>query len=140
MLVVKLAGEQPSGKDSGFKDVRQGSWYAGYVAAAKEKGLISGLSESSFGPNQPITRQELATILVRMQGQTLANAEDGAASTSNRVLKDREQVSDWAADYVEAAIQSGLMSGDGDYFHPQQQVTREMAAVVIVKMYEMINP
>ncbi|WP_110930792.1 DUF4430 domain-containing protein [Paenibacillus bouchesdurhonensis] len=140
VLVVKLAGEQPSGKDSGFKDVSQGSWYAGYVAAAKEKGLISGLSESSFGPNQPITRQELATILVRMQEQTLANAEDGAASTSNRVLKDREQVSDWAADYVEAAIQSGLMSGDGDYFHPQQQVTREMAAVVIVKMHEMINP
>lgn len=138
VLVVKLAGEQPSATGSGFKDVSQGSWYAGYVAAAKEKGLISGLSESSFGPNQQITRQEMATILVRMQGQALMSAKDDPAS--NRVLKDREQVSDWAADYVELAIQSGLMSGDGDYFRPQQQVTREMAAVVIVKMHEMTNP
>lgn len=137
VLVVKLAGEQPSGEAAGFKDVSQGSWYAGYVAAAKEKGLISGLSESSFGPNQQITRQEMATILVRMQGQALPNIADGA--TTNRVPKDRDQVSDWAAAYVDLAFQSGLMSGDGDYFRPQQQVTREMAAVVIVKMHEMIN-
>ncbi|WP_055106265.1 DUF4430 domain-containing protein [Paenibacillus ihumii] len=137
VLVVKLAGEGPSGNAAGFNDVSPGSWYAGYVAAAKEQGLISGLSDNQFGPNQQITRQEMATILVRMQGQLQPNAGEGTAS--NRVLKDREQVSDWAAAYVDAAIQSGLMSGDGDYFRPHEQVTREMAAVVIVKMYEMIH-
>lgn len=138
VLVVKLAGEQPSANTAGFKDVTQGSWYAGYVAAAKEKGLISGLNDHHFGPNQQITRQEMATILVRMQGQTLPNRGEGTAP--NRTLKDREQVSDWAAAYVDSAVQSGLMSGDGDYFRPHEQVTREMAAVVIVKMHAMINP
>ncbi|GAA0136356.1 hypothetical protein YSY43_31970 [Paenibacillus sp. YSY-4.3] len=138
VLVVKLAGEQPSGNAAGFKDVSQDSWYAGYVAAAKEKGMISGLNESQFGPNQQITRQEMATILVRMQGQLLPNAGD--STTSNRILKDREQVSNWAAAYVDSAVQSGLMSGDGDYFRPHEQVTREMAAVVIVKMHAMLNP
>ncbi|WP_233147163.1 S-layer homology domain-containing protein [Paenibacillus selenitireducens] len=128
-LVVRNAGLEPKGTNTGFKDVDAKSWYAGYVAIAKEKGLISGVTADTFAPNQAITRQEMATVLVRLNG--LPNNTDTSAD-----LKDQQQVSAWALPYVNYAYQTGLMSGDDGYFRPQQQVTREMAAVVIVKLHD----
>ncbi|MGM1049458.1 MAG: S-layer homology domain-containing protein [Bacillota bacterium] len=128
-LIVRYAGLEPKGKNTGFKDVDTKSWYAGYVATAKGKGLISGVTANTFAPNQAITRQEMATILVRMKG--LSKDTDTSAG-----LKDQKQVSTWALPYVKYAYQTGLMSGDGGYFRPMQHVTREMAAVVIVRLHD----
>ncbi|WP_052759507.1 S-layer homology domain-containing protein [Paenibacillus sp. DMB20] len=128
-LIVRYAGLKPKGTSTGFKDVDAKAWYAGYVATAKEKGLISGVTAHEFAPNQAITRQEMATILVRLKGLP---KNTYAASG----LKDQKQVSAWALPYVKYAYQSGLMSGNDGYFKPQQHVTREMAAVVIVRLHD----
>lgn len=127
-LIVKYAGLQPQGTDSGFTDVSASSWYAGYVATAKEKGLISGVSANKFAPNQAISRQEMAAMLVRMKG--LPKDADSSVGP-----KDQQQVAEWALPYVKYAYQAGLMSGEGGYFKPQLHVTREMAAVVMVRLH-----
>ncbi|MCM3288848.1 DUF4430 domain-containing protein [Paenibacillus sp. MER 180] len=127
-LIVKYAGLQPQGTDSGFTDVSASSWYAGYVATAKEKGLISGVSANKFAPNQAISRQEMAAMLVRMKG--LPKDADSSAGP-----KDQQQVAEWALPYVKYAYQAGLMSGEDGYFKPQLHVTREMAAVVMVRLH-----
>ncbi|OBY80477.1 hypothetical protein BBG47_06335 [Paenibacillus sp. KS1] len=127
-LIVKYAGLQPLGTDSGFTDISAKSWYAGYVAAAKDKGLISGTSATKFAPNQAISREEMATVLVRMKGLP-------KSTETSTALKDQKQVSAWALPYVKYAYQAGLMSGDDGYFKPQQHVTREMAAVVMVRLH-----
>ncbi len=127
-LIVKFAGLQPQGTDSGFTDVSASSWYAGYVATAKEKGLISGVSANKFAPNQAISRQEMAAMLVRMKG--LPKDADSLAGP-----KDQQQVAEWALPYVKYAYQAGLMSGEDGYFKPQLHVTREMAAVVMVRLH-----
>jgi Domain of unknown function (DUF4430)/S-layer homology domain/Prenyltransferase and squalene oxidase repeat len=127
-LIVKYAGIQPLGTDSGFTDVSAKSWYAGYVAAAKEKGFISGTSATKFAPNQAILREEMAAVLVRMKGLP-------KSTETLTELKDQKQVSAWALPYVKYAYEAGLMSGDDGYFKPQQHVTREMAAVVMVRLH-----
>ncbi|GAV12705.1 hypothetical protein PBN151_2638 [Paenibacillus sp. NAIST15-1] len=127
-LIVKFAGLQPQGTDSGFTDVSASSWYAGYVATAKEKGLISGVSANKFAPNQAISRQEMAAMLIRMKG--LPKDADSSAGP-----KDQQQVAEWALPYVKYAYQAGLMSGEDGYFKPQLHVTREMAAVVMVRLH-----
>lgn len=129
-LVVKYAGEEPLQADSGFKDVNKQAWYYGYVAAAKEKGLMSGISGTSFAPSESITRQEMAAVLVRLKGLADANAPQAA-------IKDRDAVSAWAVPFVNAAYQKGLMTGDNGLFNPQALVTREMAAVTIIRLHEL---
>lgn len=129
-LVVKFAGVEPVLTDAGFKDVSKQDWYYGYVAAAKEKGLMSGVTETSFAPNQPITRQEMAAVLVRLKGLTDENAPQAA-------IMDRDAVAAWAVPYVNVAYQKGLMTGDNGKFNPQALVTREMAAVTIIRLHEL---
>lgn len=129
-LVVKYAGEEPLQADSGFKDVNKQAWYYGYVAAAKEKGLMSGISGTSFAPSESITRQEMAAVLVRLKGLADANAPQAA-------IKDRDAVSAWAVPFVNVAYQKGLMTGDNGLFNPQALVTREMAAVTIIRLHEL---
>lgn len=129
-LMVKYSGADPIMEDSGFKDVNSGAWYYGYVKAAKEKGLMSGVTETSFAPNQPITRQEMAAVLVRLKGLADENAPQAA-------IKDRDAVAAWAVPYVNVAYQKGLMTGDNGKFNPQALVTREMAAVTIIRLHEL---
>ncbi|WP_054027390.1 DUF4430 domain-containing protein [Bacillus sp. FJAT-28004] len=129
-LMVKYSGVDPIMEDSGFKDVSSQAWYYGYVKAAKEKGLMSGVTETSFAPNQPITRQEMAAVLVRLKGLADANAPQAA-------IKDRDAVAAWAVPYVNVAYQKGLMTGDNGKFNPQALVTREMAAVTIIRLHEL---
>jgi prenyltransferase beta subunit len=128
-LIVKYAGEQPSAGETGFIDVNPESWYAGYISTAKAKGYISGVSESRYAPEQRITRQEIAVMLLRMQG--LLKAEQ-----SGQIPEDSNDISDWARPYVEYAYQSGLMTGDDGYFRPLDEVTREMAAVVMARFHK----
>lgn len=129
-LMVKYSGAEPLLADSGFKDVSSQNWYYGYVAAAKEKGLMSGVTDTAFAPNEPITRQEMAAVIVRLKGLTDSSAPQAA-------IKDRSAVSAWAVPYVNVAYQNGLMTGDNGLFHPQALVTREMAAVTIIRLHEL---
>lgn len=125
-LVVRAAGEEPMKASARFQDVEPGAWYAGYIETAVAKGYLNGVSDSSFQPNQIITRQEMAAILVRVKGLT-PNGEAASA------LKDINKVSKWAVPYVNTAVQEGLMTGDAGNFNPTLPVTREMAAVVMMR-------
>ena len=49
-----------------FKDVRDGAWYAEEVERAAELGLMVGISNEKFGVGQPVTREQLAAVLVRL--------------------------------------------------------------------------
>ncbi|CAM4214619.1 hypothetical protein FHS16_000389 [Paenibacillus endophyticus] len=129
-LVVKYSGAEQVQADSGFKDVTKQNWYYGYVAAAKEKGLMSGVTGTTFSPNAPITRQEMAAVLVRLKDLVDDHAPQAA-------IKDKDAVSAWAIPFVNVAYQKGLMTGDQGMFNPQALVTREMAAVTIIRLHEL---
>ncbi|MCP1356812.1 S-layer homology domain-containing protein [Aneurinibacillus migulanus] len=128
-LLLKAMNESPAMEaKQTFADVKQGSWYYGYVMKAKEKGIIQGATPTLFKPEQPITRQEMAMMITQ--------AFQLKAHPSTRTFKDQSKVYKPALSHVQAVHQQGIMVGYDGYFYPTATVTREMGAVVAVKLHE----
>lgn len=131
-LVVRLTGATASSNtpaNSGaFKDVSSNQWYYNAIMTAKSKGIITGISATSFQPNQPVSRQDMAVMLTR------AFALKGASSTS---FADQAKIGSYARSAVNAVVNNGIMVGANNTFDPQAKVTREMAAVVAMNVQKM---
>ena len=113
MLVTvlgRLAGIDPAdySGESAFSDVDADSWYGPYVAWAAENGVVQGVGGGRFAPDDPITREQLCTMLARYldsDGKELPQREEPGG------LPDEDQVSDWARDAVERFRQLGIVEG-----------------------------
>ncbi len=129
-VLLRLLNEQPvSGAKQVFSDVRPGSWYYGYVAAAEQKGIAVGIAPRKFAPDQPVTRQEMAVMLAR----ALKINADGKQAA----FRDLHLAWPQAVPFIQAVSENGIMVGDDEgRFRPRDFVTREMAATAAVKTYE----
>lgn len=100
-------------------------WAEKNIATAYAAGIINGYSDSSFGPDDPISREQLAVMIVKA-------AKINKASTEN-TFTDGGNVSAWAKDALNAVNQAGIMKGyPNGTFNPQGKVTRAETAAVIV--------
>lgn len=128
-LVVRLFDEDNIDSPiTSFKDVNTDAWYYQDVMTARKKGWVSGVAEDLFAPNQSINREQIATILSRILE---LETKDGL-----RKPQDINTASNWAQDHILAVYQNQIMIGDGENFNPNTSVTREMAAVIVVRIYE----
>ncbi|MBJ6362622.1 S-layer homology domain-containing protein [Paenibacillus sp. GCM10012307] len=109
-----------------FRDVSRQDWFYPYVNAASKAGIVAGYGDE-FRPNHKLTREQLAVMLSRAMG----------LPTNVQVpeFDDVSTISNWAADNVKTVVALGLMSGWNSRFHPDAEVTREMAAVVAMRVY-----
>ncbi|MCI9626882.1 MAG: hypothetical protein HFI90_08915 [Clostridia bacterium] len=118
-----------------FGDVPADAWYAGVVLAAADAGLMEG-SGGMLRPEDPITREEMAKIVVKAyayRGKTLPETEESAAFT------DEETISGWARETVAQAVKLGLIQGyETGEFLPQAGLLREQAAVVLYRLMEIL--
>ena len=127
-MVTRALGLEAS-RGAPFKDVDADSWYAEAVAAAFEAGIASGISRDRFGPNEPITREEAAVILVRAHELRFGEIP----VSSGHAYEDSDRISPWAREAVAKAREIGLMVGKGsDRFDPQGLLTRAEGARLIV--------
>ncbi|PYG87392.1 prenyltransferase/squalene oxidase-like repeat protein [Ruminiclostridium sufflavum DSM 19573] len=110
-----------------FADVKEDNWFYPYINAAYKAGIVKG-SGSSFNPNDKITREQMAAIIVKALG---VKPVKPASS-----IKDINKVSRCFKAEVETVYALGLMVGDGESFNPGSFVTREMAAVIAIKVYD----
>ena len=109
-----------------FADVRPGHWFFYYVAWAYDAGLVQGFA-GNFRPNDPITREELAAIIVR--------AQSASSPTGNAPFTDADLVSSWAMQYVHTAHSMGLIIGDPcGSFRPRDNITRAETATAINRL------
>lgn len=117
---------------AGFADVDKGAWYAPYVNAAANVGLIVG-ADGYFRPDDRITREEMAVILCKARAFMGLPEAKGAIEN----FTDRGQISEWAYAYVDVAASVGLIAGmpDGS-FAPQEDTTRAQAASVIKRLLD----
>ena len=113
-------------EDTGFSDVDAGAWYAGAVEYVRDNGLMSGVSDTAFAPDESMTRGMLVTTLYRLAGSPpLANENLGYPFAD--VPGDA-----WYADGVYWARLNGVVSGYSDErFGPDDPVTREQAAAIL---------
>lgn len=104
-VLGRLSGEDVSGYSSvKFADVDSTQYYAKYIGWANANGLVSGISESTFSPDAPVTCEQVAAIMVKYaQKQEIILKTNGA-------VPQKEKVSNWAMDSVEKAGKAGLIT------------------------------
>ncbi len=115
--------------DTGFEDVKTSHWYNGAVAWGVEKGIVKGVSETRFAPNDPITREQLARMLylfVEYKGYNMNYADDLSKFT------DADTVSPWALPQVQWAVAANVIEGYGDTtMRPHGLTTRAEACTML---------
>lgn len=123
ILARALNLDVSSTPQTSFKDVNSDSWGLKYIHALEKIGVMVG-SNGQFRPNEFLTKEELATILVRITQTNIVG------KGSKLELGDKDQISDWAKDYVAAAIEAGLIPINDGKFAPKSPVKRQDVAVV----------
>ena len=115
-----------------FHDVDNSSWYAPYVYALYQKDVVSGLSATTFGPEQSLTRAQLVTMLAHKETKEHLETFRGQIRFSD-VKADQ-----WYAPYVNWAASVGFVAGYKEgTFLPKRPVTRAEAATMIIRYAEL---
>lgn len=129
MIVSMLARMEnvTSAADAGFADVAASDWYATAVNWAAANGIVNGISDDTFAPNDPITREQLAAMLMnyaQYKGQDVSARADLSDYT--------DAPSTWASEAVQWAVAEGLLAGvTDDQLQPQGQATRAQVAAIM---------
>lgn len=105
----------------------EGHWAETYIAWAKDKGIVEGVSATEFDPEAPITREQMATIFGRYAlKQGIELPKDAAPAES---FPDADKISEYAREFVELMRIAGILNGYEDgTFRPQGNATRAEAA------------
>lgn len=114
-----------------FPDIQPGIWYADAVGWASSSGVVSGYDDGRFGPDDAITREQLAAILYRYAA---LKGMDTGATDSLSSFTDADSVSSYALDAMRWAVGNGLISGKGSgILDPRGSATRAEAAAILMR-------
>ena len=129
----------PKGKNS-FTDVEAGKWYADAITWTAENGIFAGYGKDKFGPDDPITREQLAAIFYRYADY---KGYDLTVKGNLDKFKDSDKITDYAKTAMQWAVGSGLVKGkSGNLLDPQGTATRaEIAAMLhrFIEKYELVQ-
>ena len=129
----------PKGKNS-FTDVEAGKWYADAITWTAENGIFAGYGKDKFGPDDPITREQLAAIFYRYADY---KGYDLTVKGDLDKFKDADKITDYAKTAMQWAVGSGLVKGkSGNLLDPQGTATRaEIAAMLhrFIEKYELVQ-
>ena len=132
MLVTVLwrdAGSPAAGVNR-FTDVPNGQWYTPAVTWAKDAGVVTGTSDTTFDPDGSITREQMAAILYRYANK---NGYDTAKRGILTGFPDAGQVSAYAQEPLEWAVAMGLINGSDGYLLPQGNATRAQVSAILMR-------
>ena len=137
-IVQILYNLQGSPKVSGttpFTDLTN-DWYQDAVLWAYQTGVVAGTSSTTFEPDRPVTREQIAVILMEYIDRVL-NLKHTWVPADLSVFPDAGSVSDWAKDAMADAVGLGLISGASNggqtYLEPQGSATREQVATILME-------
>ena len=137
-IVQILYNLQGSPKVSGttpFTDLTN-DWYKDAVLWAYQTGVVAGTSSTTFAPDRPVTREQIAVILMEYMTRVL-KLERTWTPADLSVFPDAGSVSDWAKDAMADAVALGLISGASNggqtYLEPQGSATREQVATILME-------
>ena len=135
-VLSRIAGvEVDDSKATAFADVATNTWYSGAVAWAVEKGITNGIDEVTFGVNDPVTREQMATFIVRYcaaMNITLPETVEAQEFT------DADKIGDYAKEAVATCQLAGIFNGsETGAFNPQSSATRAECAAVFSRFSEL---
>lgn len=124
----------PNAAGTSFTDVDSGAYYATAVAWASSRGIVDGYGNGKFGPNDTITREQMATILYRY---AVYSGYDVSAKGDLSQFADQASVSSYAAEAMAWAVDVGLISGVGNNtLAPRNGATRAQVAAILMRFCE----
>lgn len=135
-ILGRLEGVTPTDSNV-FSDVKNGTWYSGYVGWASGAGIVNGYTDGTFKPNRPITRQEAAVSLVRFieyKGIIQDYLDDVPY-----FYTDDHTIASWAAYSVDELSMSGLFAGNNGAFKPKSNLSRAECATLLMRIDRMIS-
>lgn len=131
-VLYRMAGQPEVTGENPFTDVPDGQWYTDAVLWAAENGITDGTSETTFSPNDALTREQMATFLYRF-----ANFEAGEPIEVTGDLSgytDADLVADYAVDAMTWAVGEGVISGIGNNtLAPDNTASRAQMATVLTR-------
>ena len=134
-MLYALEGK-PSTQGSSFPDVASGAWYADAAAWAQANQVITGYDNGAFGPDDPLTREQLTLILynyARLKGYKVSAQGDLSA------FVDGHTTSSWAQESMTWAVGAGLLSGKGlGMLYPTGTATRAEVAQIMMNFCETV--
>lgn len=131
-MLWRMAGE-PYVSGGSFSDVASGRYYSTAVAWAAKNGIVDGYSSTVFGVNDPVTREQFATILYRY-AKYMGYSTTGSSLTG---YYDANSVSSWARDAMGWAVKNGIITGSGNSrLNPTGTASRAEVAQMFMSFYE----
>ena len=133
-ILYRLAGSPSVETGPDFRDVSAGMWYTDAVAWGSANGLVNGYGDGRFGPEDPITREQLAAFLYRY---AMSQGEDVTVSGDLTAFTDGAEASGWAAEALAWAVERGILSGKGNgVLDPTGTATRAETAQMLMNAME----
>ena len=140
MLVTVLyrnEGEPAVNKSIPFADVDIGAYYASAVIWAKQNGIVNGVNETEFAPDENITREQIATIMFRYAQY---KGMDAVTLEENLHFTDAGEISEYAVSAMNWAVGKGLMKGKSTTtINPKDNATRAEIAAILQRFIENIK-
>ena len=134
-ILYNLEGEPKVSGTTPFTDLTQ-NWYKDAVLWAYQTGVVVGTSATTFAPDLPVTREQIAVILMEYMTRVL-KLERTWTPADLSVFPDAGSVSGWAKDALADAVALGLISGASNggqtYLEPQGSATREQVATILME-------
>ena len=140
-ILYNLEGEPKVSGTTPFTDLTQ-DWYQDAVLWAYQTGVVAGTSATTFAPDLPVTREQIAVILMEYAEKVLGVTRTWTPADLNGFL-DVASVSDWAKDAMADAVALGLISGASNggqtYLNPQGSATREQVATILMNFCQNVK-
>ena len=135
-VLYRMANSDETESLHNFDDVPLGEWYSDAVAWASSNGIISGVSENEFAPNEDITREQMSLIIYRFAKMQGFDVSEASALES---FTDASDVSAWALDAIKWANSVTLVNGTSETtLSPKDTATRAQVAAILMRFCENI--
>ena len=126
-ILYRLEGKPETNASMSFTDIGPGEYYSEAIAWAAEQGIVAGYSETLFGPDDPVTREQLVSMLYRYAGSPKTTENLEAFTDSKKASKYAKPALCWA-------VETGILSGKGNgILDPQGKATRAEVASVLMR-------
>ena len=137
-ILWRMEGSLAPKDENSFTDVEAGRWYTDAITWAAENGIFAGYSKDKFGPDDPITREQLTAIFYRYadyKGYKLT------ATENLDKFEDADKITDYAKTVMQWAVGNGLIKGKAEtLLDPQGTATRAEIAAMLHRFIEKVKP
>ncbi len=138
-MLWRLDGEPETDADNSFEDVPEDAWYAKAVSWASSNGIVNGYDAYTFGPDDFVTREQLAVMLFRYAAYKAL----GTAVPEDDVLAkfaDADDISGWAEDATAWLVDIGVINGVSETeLSPRTDTTRAQVATMLMRFYKLFT-